>query len=161
MKRPVFTLYKSLMSPIFDYADVVYDCLSARESRALQKLQNSALRIVLKKDRRSHVADLHKDTNMHYLADRRHFHTLNQVFKSLNNLAAKNIANQLKLVKNQHLRNTRQAASMKLQVPQVQLEMSKKSFKFRGPQLWNLLDDDITCSDSLNSFKRSILSSDF
>ena len=107
------TLYKSLMAPIFDYADVVYDCLSARDSRALQKLQNSALHIVLKRGRRSYVADLHKDTNMHYLSDRRHFHTLNQVFKCLNDLAPKNISNQLKLVKEQHSRNTRQAANMK------------------------------------------------
>ncbi len=89
-------LYKTLMSPIFDYADVVYDCLNVRDSHALQKLQNSALRIVLKRDRRSHVADSHKDTNLHYLADRRHFHMLNQVYKCVNELVPDRVSRQLK-----------------------------------------------------------------
>ncbi len=35
-------LYKTLMAPVFDYADVVYDCLNSRDSHTLQRLQNSA-----------------------------------------------------------------------------------------------------------------------
>ena len=64
-EKTSLTLYKTLMAPIFDYANVVYDCLSARDSHALQ---SSVLRIVLRRDRRSHVADLHRDTKLHYLA---------------------------------------------------------------------------------------------
>ncbi len=48
-------LYKSLVLPVIDYADVVYDCLSSKSSRDLQKLQNYALRIVLQADYDSHI----------------------------------------------------------------------------------------------------------
>ena len=70
-----------------DYCDVVYDCLSASDSAKLQKVQNSALCIVLQPDR-SHVADLYKDLNLNHLAHRRHMHTLNQVYKCVHELAS-------------------------------------------------------------------------
>ena len=153
-------MYKTLMSPIFDYTDVVYDSLCARDSHALQKLQNSALHIVLKTDWHSHVADLHRDLNLHYLADKWHFHTLNQVYKCVNELALPPLCQQLHLVSERHNVGIRHALANKLQVPQVRLELSKKAFKYRGPQMWNLLDEDVSCKESLRSFKHAIVSSD-
>ncbi len=60
-------MYKSLIAPVFYYCDVVYDCLSTADSSKLQKIQNSALRIVLQRDKCSHVAALHQDLNLMYL----------------------------------------------------------------------------------------------
>ena len=40
-------LYKSLVLPALDYADVTYDCLSAKDCYELQKLQNYSLRVIL------------------------------------------------------------------------------------------------------------------
>ena len=54
-------LYKSLITPLFDYCSVVYDCLSARDTDRLQKIQNCALRIILKMDRRTHIKDMHEE----------------------------------------------------------------------------------------------------
>ena len=42
-------LYKSLISPLLDYGDTEYDCLSTHDSHSLQKIQNCALRIILQK----------------------------------------------------------------------------------------------------------------
>ena len=68
--------------------------------------------------------------------------------------------NKRTLVSDQHNLNTRAAASHKLLVPNVHLSVCRKAFKYRGPQLWNLVEDDITEKESLDSFKRSIRSSD-
>ena len=53
-------LYKTIISPLFDYADVVFDCLSAQDSDRLQRMQNWALRIILRADPRTHAVDMHK-----------------------------------------------------------------------------------------------------
>ncbi len=62
-------LYKTLVSPLFDYAAPVYDCLTKQDSYKLQKIQNCALRIITKSDCRRHTVDLHSELNMLYLVD--------------------------------------------------------------------------------------------
>ena len=95
-------LYKSIIAPIFDYASPVYDCLSGKDTRNCKKLQNCGLRIVLKRDRRSHVKDLYIDTRMHYLVDRRHMLTMCLTYKGLNEMAPQCISEQLKPVGSVH-----------------------------------------------------------
>ena len=72
-------LYKSLILPVIDYGDIVYDCLSSKASNDLQKLQNYALRIVLHSGYEKSISDMHKETKLMFLSDRRHSHTLNYV----------------------------------------------------------------------------------
>ncbi len=132
----------SLAKKMTSFLLALWHCQSVIEQLVIDQLVLAPL---------TSVIDLHKDTNMHYLSDGRKFHTLNQVVKCLNDLAPNNITSQLSLVKEQHTRNTRQASSMKLHVPHMRLEMSKKPFWYRGPQLWNLLDDDVTCIDWIHS----------
>ncbi len=69
------TLYKTIISPPFDYADVVFDCLSVQDSERLQRMQNWALRIILRAEPRTHTEDMHKQLKLNYLVDRRHLHT--------------------------------------------------------------------------------------
>ena len=52
-------LYKTFVSPIFDYAAPAYDCLLQRVSYSVQKVHNCTLRIILRADRRSHMKDMH------------------------------------------------------------------------------------------------------
>ncbi len=64
------TIYKTIISPLFDYADVVFDCLSQQDSDRLQRIQNWALRIILQADPRTHILDMHKELKLNYLVDR-------------------------------------------------------------------------------------------
>ena len=153
-------LYKSLIVPVIDYCDMIYDCLSATDSSKLQKVQNSALRIVLQCDRQSHVVDLHGNLNLTYLADRRHMHRLNHVHKCIHGLAPDAIKQQVSLVADHHAVHTRAATSCKLPVPNTRLETCRKVFWYRGPCLWNIVNDDITSKESLYSFKSALINSD-
>ncbi len=62
--RPIVTtetslmLYKTLYVPILDYCDIVYDVLSQCDTCRLQKMQNSALRIIGKADRHASISAL-------------------------------------------------------------------------------------------------------
>ena len=148
------------MAPIFDYANVVYNCLNARDSNTLQKIQNCALRIILQGDSRSHVSDMHKELKLNYLADRRHMHTLNQVYKCINDLSPTHVNNQISLMSTNHQMQTRSTLSHVAYVPNIRLEVCRKSFRYRGPCLWNIIDDEIKIKPSIDSFKRAVYQSD-
>ena len=40
-----FSLYKTLVLLVFDYVDVVYDCLSVKDCNDLQKFQNYSMSV--------------------------------------------------------------------------------------------------------------------
>ena len=44
------SLYRTLVLPLFDFNDYVYDCLTVNDSYTMQKLQNTALRSILRVD---------------------------------------------------------------------------------------------------------------
>ena len=153
-------LYKSLITPILDYGDTVYDCLSAKDSHKLQTIQNCALRIILQKDRRTHVADMHREAKLHYLSDRRHQHTMNQTYKCVYGMAPSKLCEQLVPVQNAHVMTSRAKSNSVLMVPYCRLEMTKRSFRHRAPSMWSLLDDDLKLKPTYNSFKYSLTKSD-
>ncbi len=66
------TLYKTLVLSILDYSDMVYDCMTKRDSESLQRLQNGACRIILKKGKCTSTDEMHKSLHLFRLVDRRH-----------------------------------------------------------------------------------------
>ena len=100
-------LYKTLITPLLDYGDIVYDCLSAKDCFELWKIQNCAQHIILQKDACTHVADMHREVKLMYLSDRRHQHTIVQTYKCLPGLAPNSVASQLETVSNNHDMSTR------------------------------------------------------
>ena len=153
-------LYKTLITPLLDYGDIVYDCLSAKDSFELQKIQNCALRIVLQKDRKTHVADMHREANLIYLSDRGHQHTMVQTYKCIHGLAPQRVSQQLEVVTNGHAMSTRSKCNLELAIPRCRLETTKKSFRYRAPALWSLVDDELKSKPSVASFKYNLCNSD-
>ncbi len=153
-------LYKTLIMPLFDYVSPAYNCLSQKDSYTLQKIQNCALRIVSKRYSRSHVAEMHRDLKMHYLSDRHHMLTLCQVYKCIHDIAPRNICKQVSLKQNVNERTTRSGAGLELHIPRLNLETSRRAFKYRGPWYWNMLEPHIQGAESLPIFKYRLYSSD-
>ena len=75
------TIYKTKVLPYFDYADILCIGTYQRSLKKLQKQQNRALRICLHKDKRSNTNQLHIETGIPLLKDRRHMHLLNYMYK--------------------------------------------------------------------------------
>ena len=61
-------LYRSLVLPIFDYADYVWDCLSQQDSLTIQKLQNMALKNILHVPRITPTEQIHAQLNQDMLS---------------------------------------------------------------------------------------------
>ena len=80
------TLYKTLVIPIIDYCDIIYDCLTKRDSDMLQRLQNGACRIILQRKKRTPTSDMHRELKLFRLVDRRHMRTMEFMYKIVNEL---------------------------------------------------------------------------
>ena len=75
------TIYKSEVLPYIDYADILCIGTYQRSLKKLQKQQNRAFRICLHKDKHSNTNQLHIETGISVLKDRRHMHLLNYMYK--------------------------------------------------------------------------------
>ena len=75
------SLYKSLVLPMFDFNDYIFDCITSKNAFTLQKLQNAALRSVLRHDRRISVEPMHNEVSMPYLSTRRLKHTATEMYE--------------------------------------------------------------------------------
>ncbi len=152
-------LYKTLMLPLFDYGDVIYDCLYQQDSEKLQKLQNAALRIIFKKPHDTPIVELHQMGKMYRLEDRRHYHVCHQTYKCLNDLAPQQLADLFTRSDATHNIHTRFATEGNLVVPTVRLQLCMRDYYVRTPIYWNLIDKDVRVSNSLRSFKNALFRS--
>ena len=154
-------LYKTLCAPIYDYCDIIYDSLSQKNISRLQKLQNGALRIVALADRFTHSADLHTMFKMDTLVNRCHKHCCHYAYKAYHDMCPESFCSLFKPVS---LRDcsifTHSATQLTVEIPMFRLELTRKSYSFRGQTLWNFLDLDIKIATSFNQFKRLLNESD-
>ena len=82
-------IYNSLIQPIFDYCDVVWDNLSSTSAQRLQKLQNRAARVITQQGYDVRSNDLRKELGWDTLEQRRYKHKAIMMHKTLNSLAPK------------------------------------------------------------------------
>ena len=157
-KELTLGLYKSLVLPVLDYADVMYDCLNVKDCRDIQKLQNYALRIINMAGYETSTRDMHIEADLMYLSDRRHSHTITYVYKGLHGLLPDGVAGQLIPVNTAHNLNTRAAHRNDLSLPAFHLDMTRRAFRYRGPSFWNKLPHDLKVVSVFVRFKRMISS---
>ena len=134
-------IYKSLIVPHFDYADVCYDAMTTQNAKKLQTLQNSCIRICLQRDRRSNVASLHRDSKLLTLTERRNIHSCNLVYNGLAGMSTQGINNMFHHIADTRERTTRASTSLMLEVPIGKREISKSNLKWRGATYYNQLPE--------------------
>ncbi len=83
-RKSAFSLYVSLIQPLFDYCDVVYDGLSQQDSQKLQKLQNIAMHFILQCEPRTRTKEMQDELELDSLVVRRWKHTCHEMFKIYN-----------------------------------------------------------------------------
>ena len=149
-------LYKSLIPPMFDYADVIYHCLSQRDTLTLQNLQNMGIKSILQVDRLTSTAEIHEHMNMPYLADRRDINAAAEMFKVDKGLAPRNVSSMFEKLNHSNMRNTRQATKGDYKMPHCRLEYGKRNFRYRGPKIWAKVPVDIRQSDTTKCFKKNL-----
>ena len=139
---------------------IAYFNVIAKDCERLQRLQNSALRIILRANRRTGVSMMHKELGMHTLENRRHKHTCHEAYKCFSGMSPAAVVNMFQRVAETHEVNTRSAVTDQIVIPNVRLQCARRDFAYRGPFYRQMLDSNIRTADSLGQFKGRLNRSD-
>ena len=82
-KRSVIRIYKSMILPYFDYADIVFDKVNCSELEKLQRAQNRYLQICLLANNKTNTDYIHSITNTPLLKFIRKVHLRNYMYTNL------------------------------------------------------------------------------
>ena len=136
-------IYKTMLLPYLDYADVIFHKSNSSDLSKLQRLQNRSLRICLGYERKYSTDKAHKKAGVPFLCDRRRAHVLNFMY-----LRKKNV----------HLLNTREIRTRAhdaplFNVPIPRCEAFKRSVCYSGSVEWNSLTVESRNTQPFLAFK--------
>ena len=134
---------KTMLMPILDYGDLVYDIAPKTTKQNLQPLVNSSLRTVYwNKNTRNHEK-LHKLADMNLLVDRREQHLLTHSFRA---------SLQHHRLDHRPIR-TRVHDERLIRVNRAYNPVFRKSLTYRTAEAWNHLDNAVRSYKTETEFK--------
>ena len=147
-------LYQSLVLPHLDYCCVVRNSYGTGLSDRLERVQNYAMRMILKKPPRTCSEELRQSLGWKSLKTRRHNAMLRQVHQCINNQAPPYMV--LKFTQNSSLgyNHTRGADSLHIRQPESRHYHS--SFEFQGVKHFNTLPAAVRAIRSGKTFLKAI-----
>ena len=144
--RSALLVYKTMVLPFLDYADVVYHNASAAELEKLQRLQNRALKLCLGFHMREDTEVVHRTAKVPLLENRRKSHVYNFMYKR------KEMKHNLDVP----LIGTRSADAPRFVLPNPNLQCYKRSLEYSGAKAWNTLPKELKLIPNYLSFKNQI-----
>jgi len=122
-------IYNSLITPWFDYCDVVWDDLPKTQAERIQKLQNRAARIVTQSSYDIRSKEILANLGWDNLKLRREKHKAIAMCKTINCLAPQNLK---KLFNDQTTNYTLRGRENNLSPPEPRTNSLKRAFSFSG-----------------------------
>ena len=77
-------LYKTIIVPLIDYADIVYEGINVKDRQVLERLQSSSMMIILNADKSTHIHDRQQQLSLLPLDVKHKHHLCHQTYKGLN-----------------------------------------------------------------------------
>ena len=149
-------LYKSLVRPLMEYADVLWDGCTKSESHLLEHAQYESAKIVTGAMKGTNKHRLMQELGWEDLKTRRAIHKLLLYFKVVNNFCPSYLVDLLPLqVSERTTYSLRTASNYSLLASRT--ERFKRSFFPSTTILWNDISFDIRCLESIGSFKKSFI----
>jgi hypothetical protein len=156
-------IYKSFITPTFDYADTIWHPCSKFLSHKVQALQNRAARIICQNFDiiNTRGLDLVHKLNIQTTYERREFRMCIMMFKSIHGKVPTYLSDYVIMACDIHKYGTRQAESMNVHIPPYKTKFLQNSFFCQGGYLWNNLPTNVKESTSLDLFKKNYIKSKF
>ncbi len=148
------TLYNAIIAPHFNYCNVVWGNCNLTLQNKLQVLQNRAAKIIKGVDRYTSSTQTLKDLKWDNLKVKQFQNEAITMYKAVNNILPTYICKRFERKQVQYnLRN-----SNVLFIDKPNTEYKKRSFTYRGANLWNTLNDNVKSAITLASFKKQLQS---
>jgi hypothetical protein len=141
-----------------DYCNSIYAGLQEKQLKKLQRVQNCAARVVLKKCMREHVTPMLKELHWLPIKNRIAYKIASLCHRSLNGSAPMYLQDVL----HQYAppRNLRSSNLVLLAEPRYKQERyGRRAFTFQGPLIWNCLPLEIRTTIGLPAFKSKLKTS--
>ena len=150
-------LYKSMILPLLDYCDVIYDSCTMYESEQLDKLQRKASLFCTGAFRITSNEKLLEELGWPKLTNGRTSHRLVLFYKKINDLTPQYLKHLCNFIP--HTTNNYQLRrNISFLVPYIHREIFSKSYFPKTIRDWNKLPNDVKQSQSPNIFKTRIRS---
>ena len=144
----------SLVTTRLDFSNGILIGLPQRLIDKMQKVQNSAARLILNKRKFEHVTPLLKQLHWLPIRERIKYKIIYLTFKSLKGQSPQYLADMLKSYT--PVRKLRSSSKNLLQIPNVKLKMTERAFSVAAPILWNSISDELRQITSTDNFRRQL-----
>ena len=140
------TLAEGLVNSVIVYCLPLYGGMDKGELKSLQIMQNKAARIVTSMGPRSSRVEIFEKINWLTVPQLIFYHTVILVYKIRRSSEPEYLAS---IFKNDNRNN-------RIIVPNLNLQLARRSFTVRGAESWNRLPRSIRENETLGSFKASL-----
>ena len=154
-KSSLQKLASSFILSRLDYCNSLFSNLPDKELNKLQKLQNYAARVILKKPIREHAKPLLRDLHWLPINARVDYKICVLIFKCLNGLAPAYLSNLVSIYKpSRNLRSSK--AFLLTPVPSNFVRLGDRAFSVYAPKIWKKIPNYMKNCKSLETFKRKL-----
>ena len=150
-------LYNTLVLPLFDYGNIVYSNCGATLMQRLQRLQNKGARLILGCPPRTHSCDMLSELQWLTVKQRADLHLACMVYKCMQQTVPDYLQNIFSHMHSVHRYSTRASTNNDLVLPKPNTNQLKRTFKYRGAQIWNSLDGHLRNIQSLGTFRSTYI----
>ena len=140
----------SVISNRMDYCNSLFHKIDKSNIEKLQKVQNSAARLIVRKRKRESISATIKELHWLRVESRIIFKILLLVYKSINGTSSKNIELEFKS------HNCREEDFLMLKTHFYKTKYGKRTYKYNAPRLWNALPLHIRTVDNIDTFKKMV-----
>jgi hypothetical protein len=148
------TLVHSFITSKLDYCNSLLAALPSTETNRLQKIMNTAARIVTRLPKREHITPVLKSLHWLPIEQRIKYKILLFVHRSLHNTAPLYLSEIITWQR--QTRNLRSANQFMLSVPKTHNSYGDRAFSVYGPKLWNDLPLSLKCIIVYDDFKTNL-----
>ena len=148
-------IYKQTILPAIDYGSIIWIDCSKVMSDKLERLQNQALRSILKKDRKTCTQWLREKCHLLSLKNCRRFLRFQLVFKIVKrHNCPEHLENYIATRASLRLRSRRDDSL--LNIPTARSTMGQKTFQYSAAKDWNRLPKELRDITNFKSFKTEL-----